>query len=166
MKTLFLIILSISMIFSMYGCNMPPSQYVAPSVGTWEDLEVYKTLEAGISDEPTLPEMMDAFEAMCQVPMKTTCDIFVYDVYTYEYEGNKYLHFMVSRQFEIPTYYELLECGFSATYILDDEIADLSENIHAEISWQEFVKAVKTSQAYNALIDKQMYKFNVGIDSW
>lgn len=166
MKRLFLIFLSLSLIVCLNGCFEVTLTDASLPEQNWEELDAYKALESGISDEPTLPEMMDAFEAMCQVPMETTCDIFVYDVHAYEYEGTKYLHFMVSRQFEISTYYEFLECGFSATYILEDDIAGLSENIHAEITWQQFVEAVKTSEAYSVLLDKPMYEYNVGIDSW
>lgn len=163
--------LSIILVFAISVLNLTGCTffYHLPSVipeTNWEELEVYQVLSSGIDDDATLEEMVNAFEAMCQVPMETTCDVYVYDVYSYEFEGNRYLHFMVSRQFQIPTYYEFLDCGFSATFILEDDIADLSESIHKEMPWKAFIQAVKDSASYNKLLDKPIYERNVSIFSW
>ena len=133
---------------------------------TWEKMEVYQVLSENIDEDATLDEMLDAFYLMCQVPMEVTCDIYVYDVHAYEYEGQQYLHFMVCRQFEVRGYYEFLEIGFSVTFALDEDIADLHEDIRMEDGMQRFLQYIRESEAYQTLRAKPIQERNVGIDSW
>ena len=110
------------------GCSYThlPSNFpvTAPNC---EEFEIYQALHADIQDDSSLPEMLDAFAAMCQIPMETTCDLYLLEVYTSDFDGKKTVTIKVSYQFEIPSYYEMLEVGFYASYDFDETIADFDE---------------------------------------
>lgn len=167
MKQIFCLCVSVVILtMSLTGCSLFYLPDVTYPPATWEELEAYQVLTANIPENASLEEMLDAFHQMCQVPMETTCDIYIYDVYAYEYEGQHYLHFMVSRQFELRGYYEFLDMGFSATFILDDDIAELYENKRIENDWDSLYQYIQDSTAYQTLLTKSITKRSVSIDSW
>ena len=131
-----------------------------------ESMEVYQVLENGIGEDSTLQEMFDVFIEMCCNPMETTRDIYIFEIYSYEYEGQQYIHCLITRQFEIPSYYEFLDCGFSATYLLDEDIAGLKDSTRMEGDLDAFIEYVLNSPAFQSLLTKPIYQRNIGIDSW
>ena len=152
-------------IFSILALSVPSSSEPL-ALDDLESMEVYQVLEKGIGKDSTLQEMFDVFIEMCRTPMKTTCDIYVFEIHSYEYEGQQYIHCLITRQFEIPSYYEFLDCGFSATYLLDEEIAELKDSAHIEGNLDAFIEYVLNSSAFQSLLTKPIYQRNIGIDSW
>ena len=159
-------LLIVMLFINLSGCVVLSGGLGSMPEPTWEEMEVYQVLSENIDEDATLDEMLDAFYKMCEVPMEVTCDIYVYDVHSYEYEGQQYLHFMVCRQFETRDYYEFLDIGFSATFVLDEDIANLHEDIRMEDNLQGFMQYIQESKAYQTLLTKPIQQRNVGIDSW
>lgn len=158
----------IAVISCCAGCALLPlSNFgVIATAPNCEEFEIYKTLRSEIQDDSTLPDRLDAFEKMCAIPMETTCDLYLLEVYTSDFEGKKTVHFKVSYQFEIRSYYEMLEVGFYTTYNFEEDLAGFDEIKFIEDDWEEFVSYVRGREIFKRLSQRQIIDSNVFAVSW
>lgn len=150
------------------GCSYThlPSNNFPVTAPNCEEFEIYQALRADIQDDSSLTEMLDAFAAMCQIPMETTCDLYLLEVYTSDFDGKKTVTIKVSYQFEIPSYYEMLEVGFYASYDFDETIADFDEIKFFENDWEGFISYVRDREIFKQLSQGKMIDNNVFAVVW
>ena len=131
-----------------------------------EEMEVYQVLKAGIDDDSTLDEMLTAFSAMCKVPIEVTTDMYLLEISQGEYEGQKYLFCSISRQMEIPGYYEMIDLGFTVEYPIDEDMSSFTETTFIENDWQGFLSHIRSTDFYETFLTREISARRVGISSW
>lgn len=132
----------------------------------YNKLELTEAFLSNIDDNSSLQEMLDAFILCCQAPTKTFADVYVYTVSSYEMDGQSYLHLMVVRQFMVDSYAFCLEIGFGASYLMDDDVKNLHEDLYFEGNWEGFIEYVQSSDAFQILSTREIVSRGYGISSW
>lgn len=153
------------------GCvrNQVPSTTIPTGTAPepfYNKLELTEAFLSNIDDHSSLQEMLDAFVLCCQAPTKTFSDVYVYTVSSYEMDGTSYLHLMVARQFMVDTYAFCLEIGFGVSYLMDDDIKDLNEDLYFEGNWEDFIEYVQSSESFQVLSTREIVSRGYDISSW
>ena len=159
---LFLSILSASFV----GCTPVAFNIPSETEIIYEDMEVYKVMTAGMTENSTLDEMLSAFSDMCQVPIDVSLDMYLLEVHQSTLDGKPSLYCTIVRQMEIPGHIDFIEIGFTVEYWLDDDLTGFDETKFFENDWEGFIEYIKTSEFYGILLTKDIVQRNVGIDSW
>lgn len=146
------------------GCSTPSRE--AASFTRLEEMEIYRVLDANIDEESSLEEMLDAFSRMIQVPMDVSTDMYLLEIHPYEFEEKSYLAYTIVRQFELPSHADLIEIGFTAGYLLTEDIADFQETKFFEGDPEGFLQYITEHEYYKVLLTKEIVSRNVGISSW
>ena len=156
--------------FMLNGCFSPTPKEVliAPTARTlpeYENMEIYQHLRNAVTDDSTLEEMVDAFWEMSKIPVETTTEMFLYEVYTYEYEGTAYLNCHIVRQVDEPDTDEFIQLHMDILYLLDEDISDFHETIWFEADADGFIDHIRSGTIYQTLIGKTIHARYISIDS-
>ena len=131
----------------------------------YEDMEIYKSLSDAVTEESTLEEMLVAFEEMSSIPVDSYSNMFLYEVYDYEWEGECFLALYIVRQVDEPGTSEFIQLHLDIVYPMEDAYADFSECIWFDNDPQSFLRYIREGDPYQALINQPIYSRNVSIDS-
>ena len=157
------IILALSLLCGCYGRIVPDAG--VPLDTNYEDMEIYKSLSGAVTEESTLEEMLTAFEEMSEIPVDSYSNMFLYEVYSYEWETENYLKLHIVRQVDEPGTSEYIQLHLDIVYAFDGEMADLTECIWFDNDSAGFLSYVRQSEAYRIVCDKPIINRHVSIDS-
>lgn len=166
MKRIYALLLLVC--FMLSGCFFTPveieyspaEEYVDAN---YEDMEIYQYLRSAISGDSTLEEMLDAFARMSEIPVDSTTDMYLYEVHSYEFEGEEYLYCHIVRQVDEPGSDEFIQLSLDITYPYDDDMADFEEVTWFERDAAGFVGYIQDGTIYQTLINKPIYATYVSI---
>lgn len=148
------------------GCFYPSDISAAPSDYTYpnyEDMEIYQSLRSAVTDDSTLEEMLNAFAEMCRIPVETTSEMFLYEVYSYEFDGQSYLMCHIVRQVDEPHSDEYIQLCLDIEYLLDEDLADFEETTWIEADAAEFLHHIRSGKIYETLTAKPIHQRYVAI---
>lgn len=131
----------------------------------YEDMEIYQSLHGAVTEESTLEEMLTAFGEMSEIPVDSVSNMFLYEVYNYEWEDNDYLALHIVRQVDEPGTSEYIQLHLDIVYPMEDAYADFSECIWFDNDPQNFLRYIREGDPYQALVNQPIYSRNVSIDS-
>lgn len=148
------------------GCFYPSNISVASEDFThpnYEDMEIYLSLRSAVTDESTLEEMLTAFEEMCRIPVETTSEMFLYEVYSYEFDSQNYLLCHIVRQVDEPDSDEYIQLCLDNEYLLDEDMADFKETTWIEADAAGFLQHIRSGKIYETLTAKPIQQRYVAI---
>lgn len=158
-RTIFSISLLLCAILNGCASSMePPAEITDPSFPNYEDMEIYQYLRGAVTDESTMEEMLTAFEEMCRIPVETTSEMFLYEVYSYESEGKDYLMCHIVRQVDEPGSDEYIQLCLDIEYLLDEDMADFEEITWFEADAAGFLHHIRNGDIYETLISKPIHQ--------
>ncbi len=72
-------------------------------------MTILNYLETAITENMQLPELVDTFEKMCQMPIDSKEEMLLYETGTFSFTGKELFYFSLVRQFpyESDEYYQL-----------------------------------------------------------
>lgn len=152
------------------GCVSPEPQIVmiAPTARVmpdYEEMEIYQQLCGAVTEDSSLEEILNAFSEMCKTPVDTRTEMFLYEVYSYEFEGEAFLNCHIVRQVDDPGTDEFIQLHLDIIYRLDEAIAEFEETTWFEADWEGFVQYIRSGTIYQTLLGKPIHERHVSIDS-
>ena len=166
MKKWFLIPISLLLSIALSGCasSMEPStEFTEPSFPDYEEMDIYRQLRGAVTDKSSLEEMLTAFGEMCRIPVETTTEMFLYEVYSYESDGNEYLMCHIVRQVDEPGSDEFIQLCLDIEYLLDGDLTDFKETTWIEADAAGFLRHIRSGEIYDTLITKPIHQRYVAI---
>lgn len=151
---------------ALAGCaaSMEPSaEFTEHSFPDYEEMDIYRQIRSAVTDESSLEEMLTAFEEMCRIPVETTTEMFLYEVYSYESDGNAYLMCHIVRQVDEPGSDEFIQLSLDIEYLLDEDLADFKETTWIEADTSGFLHHIRSGEIYETLITKPIHQRYVAI---
>lgn len=154
----------------LYGCTSPSVKEISAAPTAWalpqyEDMEIYQYLRNAVTDDSTLEEMVDAFAEMCDIPVETGSEMFLYEVYSYEFDGEEYLNCHIVRQVDEPNSDEYIQLHLDIVYLFDEDMADFHEITWYEADADGFLEHIRSGNIYRTLMGKAIHERYVSIDS-
>ena len=168
MKRMYAVLLLVC--FMLSGCFFapvdiaysPPEAYVEAN---YEDMEIYQSLRNAITDDSTLDEMLESFAQMSKIPVDSSTDMYLYEVHSYESEGEEFLYCHIVRQVDEPGSDEFIQLSLDVTYLYDDDMAGFEEVTWFERDAVGFVSYIRNGAIYQTLINKPIHATYVSISS-
>lgn len=156
--------------FMLSGCFFAPAEieYSHPIEyvdACYENMEIYQFLSGSITEDSSLEEMLDAFSQMSEIPVDSTTDMYLYEVYSYSFEGADYLNCHIVRQVDEPGTDEYIQLHLDITYLYDDDMAGLQEVTWFERDSNGFIHHIQRGELYRILAVKPIYQRHVSISS-
>ncbi len=140
----------------------PPSDYSFPD---YTEMEIYQYLSNAVTEDSSLEEMLGAFEQMCTIPVETSSEMFLYEVYSYESEGEQYLNCHIVRQVDEPNSFEFIQLHMDIIYLLDQDMTGFKETTWYSRDAEGFLVHIRNGVIYQTLIKKEIHEFYVAIGS-
>lgn len=160
-------ILSLLLCAVLSGCASAPGaipgEPADQTFPNYEEMQIYQQLRGSVTDESTLEEMLTAFEEMCRIPVETTSEMFLYEVYSYEFEGKDYLMCHIVRQVDEPGSDEYIQLCLDIEYLLDEDMADFEEITWIEADAAGFLRHIRSGEIYETLTAKPIHQRYVSI---
>lgn len=166
MKKWFLIPISLLLSIALSGCAasvVPSAEFTEPSFPNYEEMEIYRQLRGAVTDESSLEEMLNAFGEMCRIPVETTTEMFLYEVYSYESDGKEYLMCHIVRQVDEPGSDEYIQLCLDIEYLLDEDLVDFKETTWIEADASGFLHHIRSGEIYKTLTAKPIHQRYVAI---
>ena len=140
----------------------PPASYADPN---YEEMEIYQYLSQAITGNSSLDEMLDAFAEMSEIPVDSTTDMYLYEVYDYTFEGEEYLNCHIVRQVDEPGTDEYIQLYLDITYLYDEDMAGFEEVIWFDRNATGFLEHIRNGELYRILLDRPIHESYVSISS-
>ena len=148
------------------GCFAVIPEPVASDPQTdYEEMEIYRNLRNAVTEESTLEEILNAFSEMCKIPVETQSEMFLYEVYPSEFEGEKHLNLHIVRQVDEPGTDEYIQLHLDIIYLLDEDMTAFRETTWFDRDAEGFVEHIRNGAVYQTLIDKPIQERYVSISS-
>ncbi len=157
------LIIALTLLSGCYGAI--PLDAGVPLNTNYEDMEIYQSLHGAVAEDSTLEEMLVAFEEMSAIPVDSYSNMFLYEVYDYEWEGENYLALHIVRQVDEPGTSEYIQLHLDIVYPMEDAYFGFSECIWFDNDPLGFLQYIRTGEPYQALVNQPIYSRNVSIDS-
>lgn len=161
-------ILSISLLLCVLltGCHVPTAHTeMAIPATDYESMEIYQFLQTAVTEEASLEEILDAFAAMCEIPVDTTTEMFLYEVYPSEFNEEKHLNVHIVRQVDEPGTDEFIQLHLDILYLLDEDMERFKETTWYDRDAEGFVEHIRSGAIYQTLIRKPIHEQYVSIGS-
>ena len=162
-RDLYIIAFCISLLFFSIGyvSELCKSDYYAPdltpsTIPAFEDIEMYSYLSSHINEKSTLPEIVDEFEAMCNIDYKAYYDTYRIEADTYEHNGEKVFILTLSYQFEVNWYHEIVDIGIDIYYQLDEDLSESDFVRFFDGDLKGCLKFLREGEIFKVLTDKEI----------
>lgn len=166
MKKRFLFPFSLLLCAALSSCaatKAPSAEFTEPSFPDYEKMEIYQQLRGAVTEKSSLEEMLTAFEEMCRIPVETTSEMFLYEVYSYESDGQDFLMCHIVRQVDEPGSDEYIQLCLDIEYLLDEDLADFAETTWIEADPAGFLHHIRSGKIYETLTGKPIHQRYVAI---
>ena len=120
-------------------------------------------MRASIQDGMSLEQMVDAFQAMCKLPVGDPDDL-LFETGTFGFTGENLFHFSLVRQFQHLNGDEYVQLHLDVMYIPTPETAMLQQTEWGSPSDNDFFAKVKHSFAFDSIQNAPISKVEVYID--
>lgn len=152
------------------GCvsSGPQTVVIAPTARVmpdYEEMEIYQQLHGAVTEDSSLEEIINAFSEMCKIPVATSTEMFLYEVYSYEFEAEAFLNCHIVRQVDDPGTDEFIQLHLDIIYRLEEDIAGFEETTWFEEDPEGFVQHIRSGSIYQTLLGKPIHERYVSIDS-
>lgn len=115
-----------------------------------EQLPVYQTLRESVQEGMTLDELIDAFAAMCRIPVGEPDDL-LFETGTFDFTGKARFYFSLVRQFQYQDEEEYVQLHLDVRYAPSNVTAGLSCTEWAILQECDFFDTVRSSAAYRTV---------------
>ena len=163
-RTLFSLSLLLCAILSSCAAAASPSEeFTEPSIPDYTEMEIYQQLRTAVTDGSTFEETVSAFEEMCRIPVETTSEMFLYEVYSYESEGKDYLMCHIVRQVDEPGSDEYIQLCLDITYCPEEDLSECGEATWFEADPAGFLDYIRSHELYEIFSTMPIYRRDVSI---
>ena len=128
-----------------------------------EQLPVYRTLQDSVQEGMTLNKLIDAFAAMCKLPVGEPDDL-LFETGTFDFTGKKLFYFSLVRQFQYRNDDEYVQLHLDIRYTPSPATARLKCTKWGSLTEGDFFGMVRSSDACCALKDKPITEIEVYIE--
>lgn len=166
MRKHFLFPLSLLLCAVLTGCaasGSAPEEFTEPSFPDYEEMEIYKQLRSAVTDESSLEEMVNAFEQVCAIPVETTSEMFLYEIYSYESEGKNYLLCHIVRQVDEPDSDEYIQLCLDITYCPEEDLSEYDEATWFEADSAGFLDYIRSHELNEIFAKMPIHQRHVSI---
>lgn len=125
-------------------------------------LPVYQTLRDSVKEGMALDELIDAFAAMCRLPVGDPDDL-LFETGTYNFTGKKLFYFSLVRQFQFRNPDEYVQLHLDVRYAPSPATARLCDTEWGSIAQGNFFQMVRSGKAYQKVKDMPMAEVEVYI---
>ena len=126
-------------------------------------LPVYQTLRDSVKEGMTLDELIDAFAAMCKLPVGEPDDL-LFETGTYNFTGKKLFYFSLVRQFQYKSGDEYIQLRLDVCYAPSPATARICDTEWGSLTEDDFFGMVRSSKAYQKVKDAPMAEVEVRIE--
>ena len=126
-------------------------------------LPVYQTLRDSVKEGMTLDELIDAFAAMCRLPVGNPDDL-LFETGTYNFTGKKLFYFSLVRQFQYKSGDEYIQLRLDVCYAPSPVTARICNTEWGSLTEDDFFGMVRSSKAYQKVKDAPMAEVEVRIE--
>ena len=127
-----------------------------------EQLPVFQTLRNSVKDGMTLNEMIDAFAAMCRLPVGDPDDL-LFETGTYDFSGPERFYFSLVRQFQYKSGDEYIQLHLDVLYAPSPATARICDTEWSSLTEGDFFDMVRSGKAYRKVKDLPVTKVDVWI---
>ncbi len=128
-----------------------------------EKLPVYQALRDSVRDGMTLDELIDAFSAMCQLPVGEPDDL-LFETGTFDFTGKKLFYFSLIRQFQFRDKEEYVQLHLDIRYAPSPATKRLECTEWGSLTEGDFFTMVRSGNAYRAVKDTPIAQVEVYIE--
>lgn len=126
-------------------------------------------LESRIGDSATLPELVDAFEKMCQLPLenKDAEELLLFETGTFTFSQKRHFYFSLVRQFsneEDEDEDEYIQVRMDVKYRPEEKTKPFHGAIWSDELEGDFFAFVRNSPAFSAVKDDQIAGIYINVD--
>lgn len=126
-------------------------------------LPVYQTLRDSVQEGMALDELIDAFAAMCRLPVGEPDDL-LFETGTYNFTGKKLFYFSLVRQFQYKSGDEYIQLRLEVCYAPSPATARICDTEWGSLTEDDFFGMVRSSKAYQKVKDMPMAEVEVRIE--
>ena len=128
-----------------------------------EQLPVYLALRNSLKEGMALDELIDAFAAMCKLPVGDPDDL-LFETGTFDFTGKKLFYFSLVRQFRFRDEDEFVQLHLDIRYAPSPATKRLSCTEWSSLTEGDFFDLVRSSAAFRAVLDKPIEQVEVYIE--
>lgn len=115
-------------------------------------LPVYQTLRDSVKEGMTLDQLIDAFAAMCRLPVGDPDDL-LFETGTYNFTGKKQFYFSLVRQFQYKSGDEYIQLRLDVCYAPSPATARICDTEWASLTEGDFFGMIRSGKAYQKVKD-------------
>ena len=128
-----------------------------------EKLPVYQSLRDSVDLDMSLDELIDAFAAMCKLPVGEPDDL-LFETGTYAFDMKKKFYFSLVRQFKFMDDDEYVQLHLEVTYLPCAKTRLLYKAKWGSLTDGDFFGMVRSSRAYRVARELPIFHVNVYVD--
>lgn len=128
-----------------------------------EKLPVYQALRDSVKDGMTLDQLIDAFAAMCRLPVGEPDDL-LFETGTFGFTGKKLFYFSLVRQFQYKSEDEYVQLHLDVRYAPSPATRRMECTEWASLTEGDFFSMVRSCEAYRAVKDAPIAELSVYIE--
>ena len=128
-----------------------------------EQLPVFQALRDSIDPGMTLDELIDAFAAICKLPVGEPDDL-LFETGTFDFTGQKRFYFSLVRQFQYRNEDEYVQLHLDIRYAPSPATKRLSCTEWSSLTEGDFFSMVRSSAAYRAVKETSITEVAVYIE--
>lgn len=128
-----------------------------------EKLPVYQALRDYVDLDMSLDELIDAFAAMCKLPVGDPDDL-LFETGTFDFTGKKLFYFSLVRQFQYRDEDEFIQLHLDVRYAPSPATKQLSCTEWSSLTERDFFDLVRSSAAYRAVKEMPVAQVEIYIE--
>ena len=128
-----------------------------------EKLPVYQALRDSVDLDMSLDELIDAFAAMCKLPVGDPDDL-LFETGTFDFTGKKLFYFSLVRQFQYRDEDEFVQLHLDVRYAPSPATKRLSCTEWSSLTERDFFDLVRSSAAYRAVKEMPVAQVEIYIE--
>ena len=128
-----------------------------------EKLPVYQALRDSVDLDMSLDELIDAFAAMCKLPVGEPDDL-LFETGTFDFTGKKLFYFSLVRQFRFQDEDEFVQLHLDVRYAPSPATKRLSCTEWSSLTERDFFDLVRSSAAYRAVKEMPVAQVEIYIE--
>lgn len=127
--------------------------------------DLVEYLKSEITEKSILPDIVDAFERMCQMPSEQKEEMILFEVGTFDFmsDGEPMLYFCMVRQYsdEEDEFYQV---RVDVSYKPKEETGLLTESVWSEMPDANIFDYIRKSPAYECLKEEEIVSVDIRLD--
>ena len=128
-----------------------------------EQLPVFLALQNALKEGMALDELIDAFAAMCKLPVGDPDDL-LFETGTFDFTGKKLFYFSLVRQFRFRDEDEFVQLHLDVRYAPSPATKRLSCTEWSSLTERDFFDLVRSSAAYHAVKEMPVAQVEIYIE--